>query len=192
MAASISHLSANTIADVINLGYTNFQTGSSLHIAGESTSNDGNGGRYIYDADSVVTDDGFLILRQSIKGVNDPGRWFRVDINQVAVATRSLNNSFQPSTKRNVLVNYSVSIEVVSALLGVNSGTVSLQTSPDNSNWTTVSQVSKTLSGVVATNNDVYNLSAFVLKGYYVRLLTSESGTNGASFDYITGHEASI
>lgn len=192
MGVSIAHLGANTIADVIALNYTSFQTGSSIQLAGENSTNDGNGGDYVYDESSTATADGFNILKQSVKGDSDPGRWFRVDFNQVSITSRSLNTGFQPSTKRNTRVNYSVSIEVTSTLLGTNSGTVFIETSPDNSNWTTVSQVALQIAGVVSTVKNTYAITGYVKKDYYVRIRTASTGANTATFAFLTGEEMSI
>lgn len=192
MGISIVHLGADTISDVVALGYTGFQTGSSLQVAGETTKNDGNGGHYVYDAASTATDDGYNILRQSSIPLANPGRWFKVEFNQVTITSRSLNTSFQPSTKRNLRVNYSVSIEVVSTLLGTNSGDLFLETSPDNSNWTTVAQCGLSVAGVASTVKQTHAITGYVKKDYYVRLRTAEAGANGATFDYITGEETSI
>lgn len=192
MGVSIAHLGANTIADVIALNYTSFQTGSSIQLAGENSTNDGNGGDYVYDESSTATADGFNILKQSVKGDSDPGRWFRVDFNQVSITSRSLNTGFQPSTKRNTRVNYSVSIEVTSTLLGTNSGTVFIETSPDNSNWTTVSQVALQIAGVASTVKNTYAITGYVKKDYYVRIRTASAGANTATFAFLTGEEMSI
>lgn len=144
-----------------------------------------------YDASSSATDS-FAggVIQPTLQTGN--GRWLRrgyYNLYSSSTQTRSLNSAFQPSTTRPSSVSYSVSITVQSLLAGTNSGSVFLEISPDNSNWTTISQCALSLSGVASTQAASHCLSGHVPMGYYVRLRTAESGTNGADFDYLIGQE---
>jgi hypothetical protein len=99
-----------------------------------------------------------------------------------SVSTPSLNTSFQVSTSNDALVFYPISISVVSTLLGTNIGNVELQTSADNSTWTTIAKISLSFAGVASTLVAIQMLNGYVPAGYHVKLLTSESGSNGATF----------
>ena len=90
--------------------------------------------------------------------------------------SRSLDTAFKPSTTQISQVNYTVQ---VAALL--NTGTVFLEISPDNSAWTEIGRVS---SGTL-TLTIVSQVSATVPADYYVRLRTS----GAATITYITGQE---
>jgi hypothetical protein len=107
----------------------------------------------------------------------------------VTPVTRSLNSSFQISTTRNVMVIYTVSITVVSALTGTNSGTVNLQISPNNSTWTTINLSFNSGAGVLSTNVQASPIFAIIPAGYYVRLNTVSAGVNTATFTYLSGQE---
>lgn len=101
--------------------------------------------------------------------------------------TRTFNSAFRPSLTRSCDVNYSVEITTTSALVGNNGGEVFLETSPDNSAWTTKGKMRLQLSGVVSTEIQGGTLQCYVPASYYVRLRTVSTGTNGATFNYITG-----
>jgi hypothetical protein len=102
---------------------------------------------------------------------------------------RPLNSSFQVSTTRNAIVIYTVSITVVSALTGTNSGTVNLQISSNNSTWTTINLSYNSGAGVLSTNVQASPIFAVIPAGYYVRLNTTSTGVNTATFSYLSGQE---
>jgi hypothetical protein len=144
-----------------------------------------------YDVNSSAADN-FAggVIQPTLQTGN--GRWLRrgyYNVYSSSTQSRSLNSAFQPSTTRPSNVSYSVSISVTSLLAGTNSGTVFLETSPDNSTWTTIAQCGLSIAGVAATQIASHCLSCYVPSGYYVRIRTAESGTNGADFDYLIGQE---
>jgi hypothetical protein len=144
-----------------------------------------------YDVNSSASDD-FAngVIKPTLQTGN--GRWLRrgyYNVYSSSTQTRAFDTSFQPSTSRASNVGYSFSISVTSVLIGTNSGTVFLEISADNTNWTTIEQVGLSISGVVQTLAPSYNISGHVPLGYYVRLRTAQSGTNGATFTYLNGQE---
>jgi hypothetical protein len=96
--------------------------------------------------------------------------------------TPTLNTAFQISSTLKADVNYSVNIQITSALVGTNTGTVQLQTCA-TSGGTFVTQIQSgiSLAGVVTTMGATQTLSAFVPAGYYVKLVTSATGANAGS-----------
>ena len=144
-----------------------------------------------YDAASSATDN-FAggVIQPTLQTGN--GRWLRrgyYNVYSSSTQTRSFDTSFQPSTVRPSNVSYSVTISVTSLLVGTNSGTVFLEISADNTNWTTIEQVGVSIAGVASTQIITHNIAGHVPLGYYVRLRTSEAGTNGADFTYLNGQE---
>jgi hypothetical protein len=109
-----------------------------------------------------------------------------------STVTPALNTSAQINASRNCIVNYSVSIAVTSTLLGTNSGTVFLEISSDNTNWTTIGQVSNSIAGVVSTSIPAFVLTGLVPANYYRRLRTAQAGTNGATITSLGGQEILI
>lgn len=110
-----------------------------------------------------------------------------------AIVTRSLNTGIQISQYRDCFVSYSVQITSSITLSGGQSGSVTLQTSPNNSTWTTIAtQINNNTGTVVlgfATNNvQSGSLTGFVPAGYYVRMSTS--GTS--SFAWQSGMEVQL
>ena len=91
---------------------------------------------------------------------------------QVAnVMSRTLNASFQPSTQRMAIVTYNVSITNAATLVLGNSGQIILETSPNNSTWTTISIGASSIgSGLLITSVSSVTVMGFVPRGYYVRL----------------------
>lgn len=107
-----------------------------------------------------------------------------------AIVTRSLNSGLQISQYRDAFVSYSVQITSNLTLSGGQSGTVNLQTSPNNSTWTTVAtQINNNTGsltiGLNTSNVQSGSLTGFVPMGYYMRLSTS--GTS--AFVYVSGME---
>lgn len=108
----------------------------------------------------------------------------------VSNPVRAFNSAFQPSSIRNSEVQYSISISASMSISGGQSGTVYLETSPNNSIWTLQAQISTANSGALAvglnlTNTETKTIRAFVPAGYWVRLRTAGTGT----ITYITSQE---
>lgn len=98
------------------------------------------------------------------------------------IVTKSLNTSYQLSMYRDAMVSYSVQITSTLSLSGGQSGTTNLQTSPDNSTWTTIAtQVNNNTGsltiGLNTSNVQSGSLTGFVPAAYYVRISTSGSST---------------
>lgn len=109
------------------------------------------------------------------------------------VITRSLNSSFQPSTTRNILAIYSVEISASLTLTSGQDGTVFLETSPDNSTWTTQAQSRGSNTGALTIGINTTQVTGsvlicFVPAGYYVRLRTVNN-TGTPVFTYVRGKE---
>lgn len=107
----------------------------------------------------------------------------------IIVSSRSvvIGTSYQPSTTRYTDVSVSVQVSCALTLSGGATGAISLQTSPNNSTWTTVQQITNANSGtlvigVAITNTNGGDLQATVSPGYYYRLTsTTTTGTPGYS-----------
>lgn len=91
---------------------------------------------------------------------------------QVAnVMNRTLNSSFQISDQRMGIVSYNVQITNSATVVLGNSGQIILETSPDNSTWTTISTSAASMgSGVLVTAISTATVFGFVPRGYYVRI----------------------
>lgn len=105
-------------------------------------------------------------------------------------SSRSLNSSFQPSTTHDTFVSYSVQIACTLSLTTGQTGTISIQTSPNNSTWTEIGKFVNTNTGSLViglslTNTNTGQLTAYVPSGYYVKLVSSGTGIS----TYITGQE---
>lgn len=101
------------------------------------------------------------------------------------VSSHVLNTSYQNTlvTRWNI-VNYSVSINSALTLSGGQTGTIVLQTSPDNSNWTTVctsvnGNTGTLTIGLNTLNSQTVQLLAACPPGYYYRLSSSGTATMG-------------
>lgn len=110
------------------------------------------------------------------------------------VASHVLNTSYQSviSPRWNI-ANFSVTINSSLTLSGGQTGTVSLQTSPDNSNWTTVCTAvngnTGTLTiGLNTLNSQTVQLLATVPPGYYYRLVSS----GASSMSIVNGREVAF
>jgi hypothetical protein len=99
--------------------------------------------------------------------------------------SRVLNTSYQATLQpRWNIVNFSVSINSSLTLSGGQTGTILLQTSPDNSTWTTVSTAvngnTGTLTvGLATTNSQTVQMVGTVPPNYYYRLSSSGASTMG-------------
>lgn len=110
------------------------------------------------------------------------------------VATRPIDGtSFQPSTTRDCEVRYTVQIVCTVGIGGGQQGNLILETSPDNSVWTEVSRLvngntSTVTVGISLVQTVGVELTAFVPRGYYVRM--RQSNTTGTPvYSYISGRE---
>lgn len=106
------------------------------------------------------------------------------------VATRSLNTSYLVNANRDILISYSVQITSTLSLAGGQSGTVTLQRSPDNVNWTTVGSITNNNNGTLTIGLNTSQVQTAPLitilpAGYYVKIVTSGAST----FSYISGTE---
>ena len=107
--------------------------------------------------------------------------------------TRSINGTgFQVSTTQYSFVSYCVQIASTLSLSGGQTGTVFLEISPDNSSWTEVTRfvngnTGSLTVGLNTTQTIASQLSAYIPKGYYVRLRQTSSGT--PTITYISGQE---
>ena len=106
---------------------------------------------------------------------------------------RTLGTSFRPSTTRPTRVSYTVSITTAISLLNLNSaGSVALQISSDNINFTTINSagISRTLAvsiSVGLNETTMFNIQGEVPAGFYCRLQGTVSG--GATSTFTSGQE---
>lgn len=110
------------------------------------------------------------------------------------VSSHVLNTSYQSaiSARYNVVL-YSVNITSVISLSGGQSGSIVMQTSPDNSTWTNISTTTNNTTGTLTLGLNISNaqtttLSAIIPPLYYYRL--TSSGTSTMSI--ISGREAAF
>lgn len=103
-----------------------------------------------------------------------------------ALVTSTASTGFQLSSTCNSHVSYSVSVSTTATIGGASAGLISLQTCPTNSTtpsaWTTVNSVgnSQAITLAIALNSVQVTqtiIVADVPAGYYVRLLSTGSGT---------------
>jgi len=106
---------------------------------------------------------------------------------------RTLGTSFRPSTTRPTRVSYTVSIATTLSLLNLNSaGTVQLQISSDNVNFSTINSagITRTLAvsiSVGLNDTSMLNIQGEIPAGYYCRLLSTTSG--GSTVTFTSGQE---
>lgn len=110
-----------------------------------------------------------------------------------AGSTRTLNSSFQISTTNDVIVNYSIDVNATASLAGGQDGVVFLETSPNNSTWTTIdqghNQNSVSLAIALTTvQNVTIHLGGMIPPAYWVRIRTSQA-TGTPSFAFRFGNE---
>lgn len=113
-----------------------------------------------------------------------------------AGTNRTLNASFQASTTNNMLVNYSVDVNATATLIGGQDGRVILETSPNNSTWTTVDEAHNGNSvslaiALTAIQNVSVHLSSVIPSGYWIRIRTVQT-TGTPSFTFRFGNETSL
>lgn len=96
-----------------------------------------------------------------------------------------LGTSYQAPANKNVWVNASITHTIaLTLLLSSGSSTVFLETSPNNSTWTTINSAgfSDAVAVAVALNKTVTNnVSGEVQPGYYYRLRAVTSGAGSAA-----------
>ena len=191
--------------------------GTAVILYGDTTRGDINRISYLYDANSSAADNFPEVVKPTLQTGN--GRYIRTPLDEIqadwdetdtaspayiqnkpvvpdaptqSTTTPALNTSAQINASKNCLVSYSVSISVTSTLLGTNSGTVFLEISPDNTNWTTIAQVSNSVAGIASTTIPAFVLTGLVPAAYYRRLRTAQAGTNGATITSLGGQEILI
>lgn len=96
--------------------------------------------------------------------------------------TRTVGTAYQPSTTRDVVVQSSVSIAATLSLSGGQSGTINLQTSPDNITYTTKQHTTNNNLGtlIIGLNtNSVQDtqLGTVVPKGYWYKFVSVGTAT---------------
>lgn len=107
--------------------------------------------------------------------------------------SRTLNSSFRPSTTRNVLVSYSVSIATTLSLTTGQAGTAILETSTDGTTWSTVSQIANANTGSLTIGLNLTQTITGVLAGVipansFARIRTVNN-TGTPTFTYVSGQE---
>lgn len=130
------------------------------------------------------------------------GTFYPVSFNMAitsSIVTRSLVSStgssgFQISTTQRAMVTYSVTIVSTLSLSGGQSGTILLETSPDNSTWSEVNRYTNANTGTLTLGLNTAQtgtgcLSGFVPTGYYVRLRTINN-TGTPTYTYNSGQES--
>ncbi len=149
---------------------------------------------------SPVTTSGNITADLSTTGVS-AGTYNRVTVDtkgrvtagvnpSTSAATRSFNSAFQISTTKDAVAFYTVQISAAMTLGGGQTGTVFLETSPDNSVWTEVGRVTNgntgtLVIGVAITNNNIFQVAGYIPSNYFVRLRS----TGTATISYIAGQE---
>lgn len=88
------------------------------------------------------------------------------------------STAFTPSSTRDTYVSYTITLSAQITLTGGGTSTATLQTSPDGSAWTTVSQTSVGLTGTVLvgvaiTNTQIGVLTCIVPANYQARITSS-------------------
>lgn len=88
------------------------------------------------------------------------------------------STAFTLSASQDTFVSYSITVSAQITLLGGATSTATLQTSPDGTTWTSVSQVSAGITGTVLvgiaiTNSQIGILTAIVPAGYQTRIVSS-------------------
>lgn len=103
-----------------------------------------------------------------------------------AGTSRTLNSSFQISTTNDVMVSYAIDIGVSISLLAGQSGTVFLESSPNNSTWTTMFSGNNQNAGVLGlSQTNTVTLVGMIPTGYWVRLRTTNTlGTPTFTFRF--------
>lgn len=101
------------------------------------------------------------------------------------VGTHALNTSYQCSVpSRWNIANYSVSIVASLSISGGQTGTIVLQTSPDNATWTTVctavnGNTGTLVIGLNTLNSQTVQMLATVPPNYYYKMVSSGAAAMG-------------
>jgi len=125
-------------------------------------------------------------------GINITSNVISLTANTTNTVTRPITStSFTISATQDQIVNYNVFAQITSALVGNNTAYLYLETSPNNSTWTTIAQSGIGVSGLVSTMGNTQTLTGTVLKGYWVRIRQVATGANSGSavFTYQSGNE---
>lgn len=83
---------AQTATDLRALDPTNFDSGTTVNLLGNSIKGDGEGGFLYWDESSTATDNGYSVFKPDSLASGDPGRW--VLALGVEKTTRTLNGDF--------------------------------------------------------------------------------------------------
>lgn len=148
-----------------------------------------------FDPNSMLSDDGISVLKPTVTLGTDPGRYIRTST--TGQLTKSFNNSpgrtlvtgtgatgFRPSTTRDTIVNYSVSINTSVSLSGNSSGYSVLEICPTNSanagDWVEIGRVSSGQSGTLVVGlvlNQIGGgqIGGVIPAGYYAKIRTVNS-----------------
>lgn len=151
----------------------------------------------VIDLLGTARDIAYVDLAVLAADISDLAKWystaFIVPPSVTSGVARSLNSPFTVSTSRLSHVTYTARLEVTNPLiLGNSQAELYLETSPNGSTWTTVSNAlsRSAVGGVVAfaiTDRKELVVSGFVPANYQVRLRSATSGT--ASVAYVLGQE---
>lgn len=98
------------------------------------------------------------------------------------MSTVVLGTSYQVGVTRFTFVTTTAQISSTLSLSGGQSGTVSLQTSPDNSTWTTIATETNNSTGSLTLGLNLIQVQAtslcgFVPPGYYFKVVSSGTST---------------
>ena len=111
----------------------------------------------------------------------------------VTSVTRALNTPYQPSTSRFTLVSISTTITSTLSLTGGQSGTVTLQISPDGVTYTTIETSTNNNTGTLTIGLNTSqaqsgDMSAVIPPNYYYKFVSTGTST----FSILTGQETQL
>lgn len=100
----------------------------------------------------------------------------------VTSQSRALNTAYQPSLSRFTLVSCSVNITSTLSLSGGQSGTITLQSSPDNVTYTTIATATNNNTGSLTLGLNTSQaqsctLTGTISPGYYYKLTSTGTST---------------
>lgn len=109
------------------------------------------------------------------------------------IASRPYTKGFRPNRQRDCIVSYSVVITTSPALLAASGGRVTLQMSPDSTNWTTIMSAEQTFPAGVALPATTGSVALFGLikAGQWCRITTTPIA-GSPSFSTPNGTELSF
>lgn len=116
--------------------------------------------------------------------------------NTLGSGGRPIGTSFQISTTRPVIVNYTINATTTLSLLNLNSSAnIDLQVSADNTTFQSVNGAGITNGLAVSVSvglntTNQYNISCVVPPGYYVKLVSTTSG--GGTTTFVKGQETTL